>query len=313
MSGWAWQNLQCLPRRIEPATPSPLIFLTTWRLDAVSLLFLAVAGGLYGAGLVSLRRRAIPWPRLRSLGFFALGLGSFAFVNLGFLGTYSAELRWAFTTRIALMLFAVPGLLSLGAPVTLARLVLSGASTGTLDAVLGSWPVRLVGNAVFAPIFALVAFSVFLTPIAGSLRSSAVAGDILTVAVPLVGLLMLLPMIEDSSRHTSFYITVEFLLVFAELVMDAIPGILLRLNNNILDGLGSIAGALPPWFPSAYHDQHLSGDLLWFIAEVADLPILVLMFIRWTRVDRSEAKALDDLTDEQMDELTREHLRGRRD
>jgi putative membrane protein len=301
------------PTRIEPATPSLLIFLTTWRLDAVSLVFIAAAGGLYGWGVATLRRRAIPWPRIRTLGFVAFGLGSFAFVNLGFLGTYSAELRWAFTTRIALLLFAVPGLLSLGAPVTLARLVLSGASLRIMDAVLRSWPVRLVGNAVFAPVFALLAFSVFLTPVAGSLRESAVAGGILTVAVPLVGLLMLLPIIENTTQRTSFFITVEFLLVFVELVVDAIPGILLRLNNQVLDGLGTIGGALPPWFPSAYHDQHLSGDLLWFIAEVADVPILILMFVRWSRIDRSEAKALDALTDEQMEELTREHLRGRRE
>jgi putative membrane protein len=279
----------------------------------VSLAFLVVAGGLYGAGVLMLRRRTIAWPRMRTIAFFALGLGSFAVVNLGFLGAYSTELRWAFTTRIALMLFAVPGFLSLGAPLSLARLALSTTALRTMDAVLRAWPVRLVGNAVFAPVFALAAFSVFLTPLAGSLRESAIAGDILTVTVPLVGLLMVLPIIESTAQRTSFFITVEFLLVFVELVMDAIPGILLRLNNHILDGLGTIAGPVPAWFPSAYHDQHLSGDFLWFIAEFADVPILILMFVRWSKIDRSEAKALDDLSDEEMDALTREHLRGRRD
>jgi putative membrane protein len=117
--------------------------------------------------------------------------------------------------------------------------------------------------------------------------------------------------VEPASQRTSFYITVEFLLVFAELVMDAIPGILLRLNNHILDGLGTIAGAVPLWFPSAYHDQHLSGDFLWFIAEIADVPVLILLFIRWSRIDRHEAKELDDLSDEEMAALTREHLRNR--
>jgi hypothetical protein len=34
------------------------------------------------------------------------------------------------------------------------------------------------------------------------------------------------------TQRTSFFITVEFLLVFVELVVDAIPGILLRLNNQ---------------------------------------------------------------------------------
>ena len=267
----------------------------------------------FGTVVLSLRRQQVAWPRTRTVWFFTLGLGSFAVVNLGFLGVWSTDLRWAFTTRIALMLFAVPGLLSLGRPIALARLVLVGSSLKTVDAILRSWPVRLAGNAVFAPLFALAAFSVFLTPIAGSLRESPVAAATLTVAVPLVGLLMVLPIVENTTQRTSFFITVEFLLVFVELVVDAIPGILLRLNNNVLDGLGQAVRPMQDWFPSAFHDQHLSGDLLWFIAEVADVPVLILLFVRWSRIDRSEAKALDALTDEEMDALTREHLRGPRE
>jgi cytochrome c oxidase assembly factor CtaG len=292
-------------------TPSFFAFLTTWRLDVVSLITIVMAGGLYGIGIANLRRKGIAWPAWRSVAFYLLGLGSFAVINLGFLGVYSSELRWAFTTRIALLLFAVPGLISLGSPVALTRVALSGLPLRVTEAILQSWPVRLVGNAVFAPVFALAAFSLFLTPIAGTLRESAAAGGIITVAVPIVGLLMVVPIIEHTTQRTSFFITVEFMLVFVELVLDAIPGIILRLNNHILDGLGGVAGSVPSWFPSAYHDQHLSGDFLWFIAEIADIPILILMFIRWSKIDRSEAKSLDDLSDEEMEALTQEHLRSR--
>jgi putative membrane protein len=291
--------------------PSILGFLSTWSFDPVAAVVILVAGGAYGAALVSLGRRGIRWPVKRSVFFFALGLGSFAFVQFGFLGTWSTDLRWAFTTRIALLLFAVPGFLSLGAPVALSRAVLSGMPLRVVDAVLGSWPVRLVGNAVFAPLFALAAFCVFLTPLAGSLRASSTAETLITLLVPFVGLLMVLPIVEHTTQRAAFFITVEFLLVFVELVMDAIPAILIRLNNSILDHAGRITGNLPPWFPNALHDQHLSGDFLWFIAEVADVPILILLFIRWTRVDRKEARSLDDLSDEEMDALTREHLRRR--
>lgn len=270
-----------------------------------------LAGALYGAGVFSLHRRGVGWPVIRTLAFFLLGLGSFAVVNLGFLGVFSSELRWAFTTRIALLLFAVPGLVSIGAPVALARLVLTGAPASVMAAIQRSWPVRLFGNAMFAPLFALAAFSVFLTPIAGGLRESSLAEGILTLVVPVIGLTMVLPIVEQTTQRTSFFITVEFLFVFVELVVDAIPGILLRLNNHILDGVGAVSGALPGWFPSAYHDQHVSGDLLWFIAEVADVPVLILMFVRWSRIDRSEAKSLDELSDDEMDALTREHLRSR--
>ena len=273
---------------------------------------LVIAAGLYLNGLFVLRKRDIHWPARRTWFFFVFGLGSFAVVNLGFLAVWSTDLRFAFTTRIALLLFAVPGLVSLGSPVAMARLVLGGGSLRFMDAVLTSWPVRLVGNAVFAPLFALAAFMVFVTPLAGTLRESPTALSILSIVVPIVGLIMVLPIIEQTNQRTGFYITVEFILVFVELILDAIPGILIRLNNHILDQVGPVIGSVPGWFPNPLRDQQLSGDLLWFIAEIGDIPILILLFIRWSKVDRKEAKNLDDLTDEQMEELTREHLRGQR-
>lgn len=284
----------------------------TWQLDPLTLIVIAVAALLYGAGVVTLARRGERWPLFPTLGFYLLGLGSFAVVNLGFLGVYSMELRWAFTTRIALLLFAIPGLISIGLPITLAKKVLSGLPLRVTDAVIASWPVRLFGNAVFAPLFALAAFLVFLTPLAGTLRESSLAQAFITVLVPLVGILMVLPIIEQTTQRTSFFITVEFFLAFVELLIDAIPGILLRLNDGILDHVAPVVGQLPAWFPSSYHDQHLSGDLLWFIAEVADIPILFVLFLRWQRIDRKEAKHVDELSDEESDALMQEHLKAMR-
>lgn len=273
---------------------------------------IVVSAAAYGNALFVLKRKGIHWPAWRSWSFYLLGLGAFAVVNLGFLAVWSADLRFAFTTRIALLLFAVPGLLSLGAPVALARLVLAGKSLARLEMALKSLPVRLFGNAIFAPIFALAAFMVFVTPLAGTLRKSDLALAILSVVVPAVGLVMVLPIIEQTNQRTSFYITVEFILVFVELILDAIPGILIRLNDHILDRIGPVVGAVPTWFPNPLRDQQLSGDLLWFIAEIGDIPILILLFVRWSKVDRKEAKNLDDLSDDEMAALTKEHLRGQR-
>ncbi|HZK60108.1 MAG TPA: cytochrome c oxidase assembly protein [Cryobacterium sp.] len=296
--------------RIGDATPPVLTFLTTFRVDPAALTGLLLAGGLYGAGILRARRAGRPWPLARSLGFYLLGLGSYAWVSFGFLGAYSQELRWAFTTRIALLLFAVPALMAVGRPVQLARTVLAGAPLGVLERVLGSWFVRLVGNAVFAPVAAIAAFMVFLTPLAFVLRDNPVSAAALTLLVPLAGLLMVLPISEHAGTRTSLFITAEFLLAFVELVMDAIPGILLRLNEAVLDHAPAVVGWHQAWFPTPLHDQHLSGDFLWFIAELADIPVLIILFLRWTRTDRREARQMDDLTDEQMAELTAAHLRA---
>ncbi|GIT79764.1 hypothetical protein LLS1_14330 [Leifsonia sp. LS1] len=296
---------------MEPATPPVTTFLTTWSFDPAAAALLAVAAALYLAGVLRLRRHGHRWPARLTVWFLLLGLGSYAWISFGFFGAYSTELRWAFTTRIALLLFVVPALMSLGRPIALARAALSTTGRRRTERVLRSRVVRVLGNAMFAPVFACAVFLVFLTPVAAVLRTSPWSEWTISVLVPLAGMLLVLPIAAHSVVRTGFFITVEFLLAFAELLLDAIPGLLLRLNDGVLDGAARIAGRMPFWFPTPLHDQHLSGDFLWFIAEVADVPILVILFVRWMRLDRREAKRIDDLTDEQLDALTRAHLERR--
>ncbi|WP_419819380.1 cytochrome c oxidase assembly protein [Glaciibacter flavus] len=293
----------------SPPTPDVVTFFTTFTFDPVALAVILVAAGLYALGIRSAARNGVAWPMRPTLAFYLLGLGSFAWVEFGFLGTWSTDLRWAFSTRVALLLFAVPSLITLGRPVALARAALSGLPAERLERILGSHFVRITGNAVFAPIVALVGFMLFLTPLAAALREQPGWEVAITVLVPTVGLLMVLPIVETSLVRTGLFITAEFLLAFVELLLDAIPGLLLRLNEVVLDHAPAITGVLPGWFPNALHDQHLSGDFLWFIAEIADIPVLIILFVRWMRTDRREAKKMDELSDEEMERLTQEHLR----
>ena len=262
--------------------------------------------------MIRLHQKGEHWSGWLVAAYFGLGIGSFLVVNLGFLGAYSHDLRWAFSTRTALLLFVVPAFLALGRPITLARRALGGKGVGRLDAFMASRPIQILGNAVIAPLVTVAIFSIFMTPLAGILRTSVIGRGAITVIIPLIGLLLVLPLIEYSAHRTAFFVTVEFLLAFVELVIDAIPGIVIRITGTVLDGVGAIAGAHPVWFPSPLRDQQLSGDLLWFIAEIADVPVLIILFVRWSRVDRKEAKSYDDLSDEEMDALTQEHLRQRR-
>lgn len=291
--------------------PSIPVFLATWRFDPVALCAIVVAAALYLAGVVRARRRGVAWPVRRTLAFFALGLGSFAVVDFGFLGAYSHELRWAFTTRIALLLFVVPTCISLGRPLGLLRASLGDTGIGRLERVLRTRLLALFGNAIFATIFSALVFCLFLTPVAWVLRGTPALSAALGIVIPLLGLIMVLPIVENAGGRTSLFITVEFLLAFVELVIDAVPGIVLRLNDAILDKAPVIpapVAAAASWWPNPVHDQHLAGDLLWFIAEIADVPILVLLFVRWTRSEKREEKKFDDLSDEQLEELTRQHL-----
>ncbi|PRB03177.1 cytochrome c oxidase assembly protein [Microbacterium sp. MYb64] len=271
---------------------------------------LIVAAGLYLGGVEVLRRRGHRWPLSLTLMFLLLGLGSYAVVSFGFLGTWSTALRWAFSTRIALLMFVVPVLITLGRPVSLARAVLSSRPRARVNGFLRSWLAKFFGNAIMAPVFTCLVFSVFFTPLSAVLRVNPIAEGATSAIVPLLGLLMILPMAAHTVARTSLFIVAEFMFAFVELVLDAIPGVLLRLGTVVFDHAAPWPGALPLWFPNPLRDQQLSGDFLWFIAEIVDVPILVILMMRWIRSDRRESRSMDELSDEEMAVLTAAHLRG---
>ena len=177
---------------------------------------------------------------------------------------------------------------------------------------LSSRPVQLLGNAIVAPVVGCALFCVFLTPLAGAWRTSPLAEEGTGLALPLLGLLFVLPIAAHSGLRSEVFIAAEFLFAFLELVLDSIPGLVLRLTGHVLDGVGAVAGAVPGWFPRPLTDQHWSGDLLWSIAEVADLPILLVLFVRWVRSDRHHADRADALSEDDLDAAVQAHLRGGR-
>jgi len=298
-------------REYHPGVPPIPVFFASWRLDPVALAAILIAAALYAAGVVRVHRRGGRWPLRFTLAFLLLGLGAFAVVEFGFLGAYSHELRWAFTTRIALLLFVIPACVSAGRPIGLLRASLGEGGVIRVEWMLRTRLLRLFGNAIFATLFSAAVFCLFLTPAAWVLRGTPALSSAMGIVIPLLGLIMVLPIVENAGGRTSLFITVEFLLAFVELVIDAVPGIVLRLNDAILDHapvIGPAVSRAASWWPNPVHDQHLAGDFLWFIAEIADVPILVLLFVRWTRSEKREEKKFDGLTDEQLDELTRQHL-----
>jgi cytochrome c oxidase assembly factor CtaG len=292
-----------------PSVPPLSVVLTSWSIDWAALAAVVVAAVLYALGLRAARRQGRRWPLWCSASFYLLGVGSFAVLAFGFAGTYSAQLRWAFTLKLSLYLFVVPLLVGLGRPVSLARAALGAGGARRLDAVLANRAVRLLSNSLVAPLIGLALFSLFLAPVFYDLRTNAVLAAVLTLGVPVLGLLMALPIIEEGDfQRTSAFLALEFVFVFIELLIDAVPGILLRLNGTVLDHVTTWPAGTPGWFPSPLRDQQLAGDLLWFICEAVDLPLIILMFVRFSRSDKREARSFDELTDEQIAELSRAHL-----
>lgn len=281
-------------------------FFGTWGLDPWALIAALLLAACYGAGVYRLKG---VWPLHRTVLFGVAGLGSYLMISCGFLGMNSQSLRWAFAVKLALLLFLVPLLLVLGKPLELARRSIRPGRLRKQLSSLANWPMKFFGNAIIAPLVGLAFFAALLTPISGVVRLDGAAEAALTVLVPLLGLVLVLPVTEAGGRTTSAFIVLEILFAFIELLADAIPGILLRLSGTVLDGAGAVSGVHPAWFPNPLRDQQLAGDWLWLIAEISDLPILVLMFLRFSRADKRERAEIDELSDEEMAALNEAHLR----
>ncbi|MDP5227295.1 MULTISPECIES: cytochrome c oxidase assembly protein [Arthrobacter] len=282
--------------------------LLSWKLNIPALLLAAVVLVLYVRGLTVLSRGRTAWNPFRTVAFVT-GLLLFLYLACGFPGVYAPQLRWAFILQLTGYVFVVPLLLGAGRPLSLARLTLGENGRRRVDAFMGGRPVRFLSHPVVAPLLGLALFASLLGPGLYTMRSSAVASVLLTLLAPLLGLLLVLPALEGEERPASSAVmVVAFIYVFIELLADAIPGIMLRLSPTVLDGVtGAVQGALP-WFPGALRDQQLAGDLLWFVAEVVDLPLIILMMVRFQRADRADARRIDELSDEELEELNRRHL-----
>ena len=71
----------------------------------------------------------------------------------------------------------------------------------------------------------------------------------------------------------------------------------MRLSRHVI---GAEFWSKPPkTISNAVHHQSLAGTILWFLAEISDLPILSMIFLHGIRVDEAEARRVDALLDAQ--------------
>jgi cytochrome c oxidase assembly factor CtaG len=101
---------------------------------------------------------------------------------------------------------------------------------------------------------------------------------------------VLVPLWESQTLESRIPYALALLVAFIELLADALPGIIVRLDTHVL-----AAGYFLT--PQPLRDQQLGGDLLWGLGEVIDLPFLVLLLVQWVRSDARDAQAADEALD----------------
>jgi putative membrane protein len=269
--------------------PGPATLLTAWEFEPLLVIAAAVLAVGYAAGLQRLRRAGRRWPRGRTCTF-AIGLLALVWMGCGFPGRYDSALYWVWTARILVLWLIVPIVVLAGAPIQLTR---AAGRSARLDRLLRSRVARFISNPLIGPALVPVLSGVlFFGPLAGWSIEFAPVGWLLDVAVVLIGALMVLPLIGLDDDASSLAVGLSLAIGSFELVLDALPGVVLRLHTTAATSWFAHR-EIEPWTPAALRDQQVAGAILWCVAELIDVPFLLLMFRRWLRADARDAAQVD--------------------
>ena len=225
---------ETLPTTLEPVSMSGLVL--EWRVNAVVL---AVAGLLAVAYLAGARRASsegAPWPRRRTVAFLAaLVLGVLALCSG--IATYAAAMISVQVAQFLLLLLVVPGLLVLGAPLTLRSHVRGLDGSAHVPAALSAPVVRALTDPLTS--MALTAGLLFLVYRTGlldrALGSSGLFLLVNTAALAVGWLLMWTSLGTDAlpGRRTGFERVLPLLTTAASLLVLALE---LRSTDSLLAG-----------------------------------------------------------------------------
>jgi putative membrane protein len=260
---------------------------TSWRADPVGI----TAAVLLAAGYLFLvrqvRDRGEQWPRRRTLVLLFAGAGSLLLITCSFLGVYASQLRWVAVIQAGLLLLLVPPLIGAGAPVALWKRWRPSTKTN------GTRLSRILRVPGLGPLVIIATNSALVfTPWLGWSVSGALPRAVTLVVLLLAGLVLALPVTDEGAQTSSLAYAAMLGLGLIEFLLDALPGLVLRLNTHV-SAAGHWTALNLPGGPTPLADQHLAGDWLWFLAEAGDLPYLIILVAAWIRSDTREAARQD--------------------
>jgi hypothetical protein len=194
-----------------------------------------------------------------------------------------------------LLLLVVPIALMAGQPVELARLVTGGRGLRKrfIRPALGRILMSPVAGPALIPFLGAV---LFFGPLPGWAISQDVVAAMLPIRLVLIGCFVALPLVSVGDRRGSLAVGLALAVGMLELLLDAVPGIVLRLQTSLSSSYFEHR-QIHAWSPRPLRDQQIGGAILWSVAELLDLPFLVLIFMRWTRADAEEAAQIDTVLD----------------
>jgi cytochrome c oxidase assembly factor CtaG len=262
-----------------PAAPTPSAAFTAWTVQPLAIIAAVAFAGWYVAAV---RRRSV---RPGQQVVTAIGIAALVWITCGFAGVYRDDLYWVWTAQQLALLLVVPYLLLSGGALELAG--------RPVQRFLDTRFARLLANPLVGPaLVPLLSVALFFGPLPRWTIAAPPFGWIEQLAVLAVGALVVLPLVGAGRPRTSLAVGLSLAIGSFELVLDALPGLVLRLHKTLATSYFDVR-AVHSWSPAALRDQQIAGGVLWCVAELLDLPFLILVYRQWLRADANDAAEID--------------------
>lgn len=288
------------------ALPVPAFsaMITAWTWQPVAVAAAVLLAVWYARSVRRLHQSGTTWPPRRS-AIFAVGLVALVWATCGFAGAYLDSLFWVWTAQQLGLLLVVPYVILAGGPLQLARAV--SGERGLMARFLRSRVIRVLGNPLIGPaLVPLLSVVLFFGPLPGWAIDVRPVGWVEQVVLVAIGAVIVLPLVGADTPRSSLAVGLSLAIGSIELVLDAVPGIALRLHRSVSTTYFDHR-VLHSWTPGAVHDQQIAGSVLWCVAELLDLPFLILVFRQWLRADARDAADIDAVLEAERIASGREH------
>jgi cytochrome c oxidase assembly factor CtaG len=277
--------------------PSAATLLTQWTVEPLVIALSIAAAFWYLRTARRARAAGHKWSAGRTTTFL-LGVALLIWTTCGFLGVYADSLYWVWTARALSIWLVVPAVLLAGRPLHLVGLV---SKDGLGRRLLRTPPARFLGHPLIAPgIVPVLSAMLFFGPVPAWTLQAPAFGWALDIVLLTLGTVALVPMLGPDEKTRGLAAGAALAVGMIELILDAIPGIALRLQTHLVTSYFDHV-QMHSWSPAHLRDQQIAGATLWVVAEVLDLPFLVLAFNRWLRADARDAAEIDAVLQAERD------------
>lgn len=265
-----------------PLDPAAHPVASAWTLDPWTTVVLA----LLVVGVLAGGRRTRDWSWGRLVPLLA-GVAVAVVAVDAWPGVYARVLLSVHVSQQLALLLLAPVLIAFGRPAEPLRAL--GLHLPRPVATVH----RRLAHPLLAPVLVpVIASLLYFTPLLQITFDSRLAADLMHVVLLALGAVGAAPLAREDPAATSLGVGLVVFLGLIELLLDALPGIFMRLATGTLEPVVAVA-ARRDWGPSPFHDQQLAGAILWAVAELLDLPYLMVVFRHWIRADAREASQLD--------------------